>query len=358
MKAIDQYGMPLRRNTRRKTKQPSNVMFKLRDPITGMFWGVSSPKEPVFNHVGKQWGSRQGAMSNWAEYNFQRVVEDDQHPRELELVEYALKVTEKGATSDKSPDMTVAALFAVTYKLDYDLNKFVKKLSLDGYRFSHLIKCEKTGSDFPLPPHVSFRYQYSPLNGFANGGWMPTAGLLVDEATGQFWTGVLRKGATMFSETGVEYRTAKAATEAFLNYEVTRVGQPARALPVVKKVIYRVSIEEVAREEFEACEADLRLARFANIYGKETRLCGFVRHMHADGVIMDFAHIVQRNPKASVDISALTLAKISSRKSGKKFIAVRSDADLLYLKMQLGDDFANSYDLATGAASIPNKPHT
>lgn len=179
----------------------------------------------------------------------------------------------------------------------------------------------------------------------------------VNELTGQFWTGILRKGATMFSETGVEYRTAKAAAEAFLNYEVTRVGQPARSLPVLKKITYRVSIEEVAREDFSAVEADMRLARFANLYGKETRLCGFVRHLHADGEIMDFAHIVQRNPKASVDISGLTNAKISSRKSGKKFIAVRTDADLLYLKMQLGDDFANAYDLSTAVASQPDKAH-
>lgn len=180
----------------------------------------------------------------------------------------------------------------------------------------------------------------------------------VDELTGDFWTGVLRKGATMFSETGVEYRTAKAATEAFLNYEVTRLGQPARELPVIRKIVYRVSIEEVGREDFEACEADMRLARFANIYGKETRLCGFVRHLHADGEIMDYAHIVQRNPKIHVDVGALTQAKISSRKSGKKFIAVRSDADLLYLKMLLGDDFANSYDLSTAVAAIPSKQHS
>jgi hypothetical protein len=173
----------------------------------------------------------------------------------------------------------------------------------------------------------------------------------IDEQTGLFWTGILRKSGTLFNETGVDFRKESNAAEAFLNYEVTRGREPERALPVLKKVTYRVTIEEVDRELFNASEADIRLTRFNIAYGKDARLCSFVRQLHADGVLMDYAHIVQRNPKSAIDLSALPEAKISSRKSGRKFVAVRSDADLLYLKMQLGDDFANAYDLATASAS-------
>jgi hypothetical protein len=51
--------------------------------------------------------------------------------------------------------MTIPALFAITCE-DAVLNKFVKNITMDGYVFSHVIKCEKNG-ELELPEHISCR---------------------------------------------------------------------------------------------------------------------------------------------------------------------------------------------------------
>jgi hypothetical protein len=190
MKAIDHSGMPLRPKTRRKTKARSNVMFKLRDPVTGLFWGVSMASNPVFNMIGKQWGSEQAAVRNWAEYMYQRILLDDDCPRFLELISYKIQVTETGKSAAGCPDMTVAALFAVAARPQhlvkkiltlkpgdrveaprptpsYSVVSFVKKIALDGFVFTHVIEC--MGDDMPIPPlkmktqTIKLRNSYSGL---------------------------------------------------------------------------------------------------------------------------------------------------------------------------------------------------
>ncbi len=178
----------------------------------------------------------------------------------------------------------------------------------------------------------------------------------LDEATGLFWNGSLKwvslkERATAvqdcFNEVGIEYRSEKASNEAFRNYEVTRVGKPDMNLPVLTKMTYRVELIELNREPFTADPADMRLTHFAMEHHKDSRLTQFVRQLHDHKDIMSYRAIVQRNPNAEVDISSLNGAKISSRKSGKKFIAVRTDADMLYLRMALGENYAGAFDMDT-----------
>jgi hypothetical protein len=179
----------------------------------------------------------------------------------------------------------------------------------------------------------------------------------LDEATGLFWTGILKPGAIYFETVGVEYRHDKVAEEAFRNYEITRVGKPSMNLPVITKIVYRVELVELERKPFGAAEADMRLTRFALNHGKMNKLTGFVRQLHDHKQIMDYMFIIERNitltsrgraaGEPAMDLSALDDAKLSSRKSGKKYIAVKSDADLLYLKMSLGASFNTAYDLST-----------
>jgi len=173
----------------------------------------------------------------------------------------------------------------------------------------------------------------------------------VDEATGLFWTGDLKgPSEKLFNQRGIEYRSAKAADEAFRNYEITRVGEPKMALPEVKMLVFRIDLIEIERKPFSSAPDTMRLTRFAISFGKQDRLTGFVRTLseRSQRDFMEFRFIVQRAPRAEVDATPLQNAVISSRKSGKKFIAIRSDADLMYLRMALGEGFVTAYDLDTG----------
>ncbi len=186
----------------------------------------------------------------------------------------------------------------------------------------------------------------------------------IDEASGLFWTGQLKDEAqTLFSKRGIEYRTRKAAEEAWRNYEITRQGQAERELPELVMLVQKVELVEIAREKYQPTPKSVRLTRFAMTHGKHDKLTGFIRGLseRSEGDFMEFKYVIQRAPPKrgtpsmrkgdDIDLSALDRAVVSSRKSARKFVAVRSDADLLYLRMSLGEGFAHSYDLDTGVRS-------
>jgi len=181
----------------------------------------------------------------------------------------------------------------------------------------------------------------------------------IDEATGLFWNGKLKQHVEIcFGEHAIEYRNRKAALAAFRNYEVIRLWTPALGLPVVKMQVLRVDFIEVEREEFNSSPDDLRLTRFALLHGKQDHLTGFVRALSERSDFMEFQYIVGRLTTWSpfdnrrkiirTDLSPLTSPVLSSRKTGRKYVAVRTDADLLYLRMSLGEQFGLVYDLNTG----------
>jgi hypothetical protein len=161
MKAIDHTGMPIRSKARRKTKTPSNMMFKLRDPVTGLYWGVSQASDPSFNLIGKQWGNIRAAKDNWAEYMYQRVLLDDDHPRHLELVTFKIAVTEKKSSSDGCPDMTTAALLAANTNRNDLVVTFAKKTAKENFVISHIIECREDGLE--IPKHLDVRVYRLPM---------------------------------------------------------------------------------------------------------------------------------------------------------------------------------------------------
>ena len=181
----------------------------------------------------------------------------------------------------------------------------------------------------------------------------------LDEASGLFWTGELKdKGQPLFAPKGIEYRNRKAAEESWRNYEITRASDP-RDLPELVMLVHRIERVEVSRLKYDPAPSAVRLTRFTKSHGKMDRLTGFIRGLSERPDFMEFQYIVQRTPprKGSgshmrkgedIDLSPLHDAVLSSRKSARKFIAVRSDEDLLYLRMSLGEGFAHAYNLDTG----------
>ena len=176
----------------------------------------------------------------------------------------------------------------------------------------------------------------------------------LDEATGLFWTGAFdtefRRGS--FSEKGLELRSQKVAENVFRTYEFRRVrlaadGPDENFLPILKIVTYRVIIEEIERVNFVPNEAEMRVTCIAALYGGH--LDKFVRQLFERKDFMEFTYIIQRATKSEVDVSALDNPVISSRKTERKFIAVRSTKDLLFLRMSLGDGCLEVYDLSNGA---------
>lgn len=184
----------------------------------------------------------------------------------------------------------------------------------------------------------------------------------LDEATGLFWTGELKdRGQALFAPKGIEYRNRKAAEESWRNYEITRATDP-RQLPELIMLVHRIERVEVARLTYDPAPESLRLTRFTKSHGKMDRLTGFIRGLSERPDFMEFQYIVQRTPPRKVsgsmpnamrkgediDLAPLRDAVLSSRKSARKFIAVRNDEDLLYLRMSLGEGFSHAYNLDTG----------
>jgi hypothetical protein len=176
-----------------------------------------------------------------------------------------------------------------------------------------------------------------------------------DDATGLFWMGKLTGlVGPLFTEQGVEYRSQKGADDAFRYYEVARrTDRPT--LPVLSKLTYEVVLNCLSSEGFEAEESAMRLCRFMYIHGVTSRITKFVRALSDNNVSEDFSYVVQRanhtkgrTNKTELDLTPLNDARLSSRKTGHQFVAVRTDADLLYLKMALGEDFAQAFDMKTG----------
>ena len=176
-----------------------------------------------------------------------------------------------------------------------------------------------------------------------------------DEQTGLFWNGNLKPNGVFFNDTGIEYRSLKVAEEAFRAYEFMRLSvaatwgeQPFAVPPVLVMVIYQVELIETDRCSFHAEPKDMRLTAFGSEFGKSHHLTAFVRLLAESKEFMNFQFIVERKVNTAQFVTeGLDRPVVSSRKTSKRFIALRTDADLLYLKMALGEAFQVAYDIQT-----------
>lgn len=133
----DEYEKARAKRLLRK-REPNTKMFKLRDPVSGLFW--SSTMRPEFNGQGRKWGSEKAARRNWADYVHAGLLEGDDRP-ELELVEYHVEVTEKKAKTEGKPDMLASAAFEAMHMRNSQ-NTFVKETVRLGFKIRYLIECQ------------------------------------------------------------------------------------------------------------------------------------------------------------------------------------------------------------------------
>ena len=97
-----------------------------------------------------------------------------------------------------------------------------------------------------------------------------------------------------------------------------------------------------------ATPRDMRLTAYGIKFGKNHNLTGFVRLLSERKDFMDFNYIIERKPNtASFEVEGLSSPVISSRKTNKRYVALRTEADLLYLKMALGEAYNSAYDIQT-----------
>ncbi len=169
----------------------------------------------------------------------------------------------------------------------------------------------------------------------------------VDDETGLFWSGSRMGG---FSTEGATYHSLEKANKAWEIYEVFRQSKPVgQILPELTRITYQVSLTEKDRQKFVADGPSIRVTRMNELYGDGVGR--FVRNLSESPDFMEFSHILARMPKGNdvrIDLSATPAAVLSSRRTKRRFIAVRSQTDLIYLRMMLGEDLLRIYDLASG----------
>lgn len=175
----------------------------------------------------------------------------------------------------------------------------------------------------------------------------------VDPATGLFWTGNLKPArGTMFDEKGVEFREERSANATWRQYEAMRRLDPHGVdLPELERIEYRVVMDVVKREAFKQDDRFMAEVLFARLF-PHGQIVKFVRQIMHRNDWQDFPYMVETvtgGPKKRLDdlIEALNEPLISSRKSSHRLIAVRSETEILFCKMQLGDQYKCGWEVAT-----------
>lgn len=147
----DEY-VPKRRKFKPETQATKvTKQFRLRDPATGLFWGVSAAERPQFNTDGKKWSTAASALRNWADYDLQRGIKNDDAPKVLELVEYEVVTTRKGVANKTPPDMSKIVPIMTNRTTAARFGDFAKRLTLEGYKFQFLVECWGSGKELVLP---------------------------------------------------------------------------------------------------------------------------------------------------------------------------------------------------------------
>lgn len=183
--------------------------------------------------------------------------------------------------------------------------------------------------------------------------WDPSQRIFkfIDPTTGLWWSGNLRQNSqSLFNERGIEFKSKKAADEAWRTYEVHRAERPE--LPPLKRKVFKVIFEEEGEEEFTPDEATLVVTRFVVKFGKQSHLTQFVRQLQ-DSAPGQFRFIIERKiggkPRQDMldVLAAMNAPRLSSNQSKKRFVAVRSEADLIYLRMGISEQYSRAFDIQT-----------
>lgn len=178
---------------------------------------------------------------------------------------------------------------------------------------------------------------------------------------GLFYNGLDQRHTAQFvTEGGIEYLTEANAREAWRQYEFHRLARPAEARPKIKMVTYRLIIEEIASEDFSEGAAQMRLTAVTEVFGVHDGISKFVRSLYKRDDFMDFKFIVLRSTDGlnrtrradEIDLTAVPGAVLSSRKTLHRYIAVKSPAELVYVRMALGAKMKSAVDIDTATYVI------
>ena len=144
----------------RKEKPSADKLYRLRDPLTGLFLGIYHNNIPTFTSPGKDWKTVDGARDELLFYNYQRIIHPQGRPPtsgapkagagktalqnwpSLEIVSYAMQ--EVATESDTTGDLKHAAKFIKKCCVnDYgSVPNFVKRMAAQGTTFRYLIWAE------------------------------------------------------------------------------------------------------------------------------------------------------------------------------------------------------------------------
>ena len=175
-----------------------------------------------------------------------------------------------------------------------------------------------------------------------------------DPETGLFWTGNLKPGrGTMFNEAGVEVRDERSANAMWRQYEAMKIlnTKPEVHLPDLVRVEYTLSYTTVNTETFVNDDRFMIEALFARA-SPHSAMLRFARQIVSRNDWQDYPYVVETNQggeKKRLDdlTESLSNPLVSSRKTSHRLIAVRSETDMLYCKLQLGDQYKCAWEVAT-----------
>ena len=115
-----------------KPRLRGNVVYKLRDPATGLFL-VQSYRGARFSEEGSLFYSRFSVMRIWLKYDFERARKKPwnykagaYHTPDLELVSLEMSLAEKTITA-KNEDVTALAIIWDKYPPYYCVNRFIQQ---------------------------------------------------------------------------------------------------------------------------------------------------------------------------------------------------------------------------------------
>lgn len=178
-----------------------------------------------------------------------------------------------------------------------------------------------------------------------------------DPATGLFWTGNLKPGrGTMFNDEGTEVRSESSASALWRQYEAMRRLNTAAELPVLERVEYLLRFDMTNVSQFSVDDRYMIPALFQRI-SPHSAVLRFSRQIVDRVDWQDFPYVVetvQGGQKKRLDdlIAALNDPLVSSRKTSHRLIAVRSEQELLFCKIQLGAQYKCAWELATARKII------
>lgn len=174
-----------------------------------------------------------------------------------------------------------------------------------------------------------------------------------DRETGLYWTGNLKPGrGTMFSEVGTEVRDLNSATSLWRQYEAMRRMSQKIELPAVERVMFEVGYTELEASTEIGEDRWMIPLLFARATSPHSHSIKFARQVVERHDWKDYPYMIEtrkggRRSRLDDLVAMLDRPLVSSRQTSHRFIAVRSDKDVLVAKLQMSDSFDCAYEMAT-----------